>query len=185
MDVLETLAQADDATRRTLRENQRHGSKQPEHKFFFSQLGYYKGSTRAFYETDWRRRKRDAEKMGSSEFAGKRGRYEEKGGGKQVGSFFDYSSDNEKIKACYGNYNFWSWLRYWFLDTENQVQLMLIDKGYYDYDYSEPSEDYKFIKQAAKTDDELMSKLSKLGFGKAKKPNTAEELQRAVMKSKV
>ena len=48
-----------------------------------------------------------------------RGRYEEKGGGQQVGSLFAEATDNEKIKAIYGNYNLWSWLRYWFLDTEN------------------------------------------------------------------
>lgn len=45
------------------------------------------------------------------------------------------SSHNERIKYIYGNYNFWSWIRYWYLDTANQVTLILMDKGYYDYDY--------------------------------------------------
>lgn len=58
---------------------------------------------------------------------------------------------------------------------------MLIDKGYYDYDYEPLSADYKFIKQSAKTDDELIKKLSGLGFGVKKKPMSAEELQIVVM----
>lgn len=38
----------------------------------------------------------------------------------------------------YGDYGLWAWLRYWWLDTENYVTLMLADKGYHDYDYTEP-----------------------------------------------
>lgn len=38
----------------------------------------------------------------------------------------------------YGNYGLWAWLRYWWLDTENYVTLMLADKSYHDYDYTEP-----------------------------------------------
>ena len=70
--------------------------------------------------------------MGGGGGATAGGRYEEKGGGQQVGSFFSEATDNEKIKAIYGNYGFWSWLRYWWLDTENYVTFMLMDKGYYD-----------------------------------------------------
>lgn len=48
---------------------------------------------------------------------------------------FDVSAHNERIKAIYGNYCFWAWLKYWYIDSANLVQMMLIDKGYYDYDY--------------------------------------------------
>ncbi len=91
--------------------------------------------------------------MGKRIGADGRGRYEEKGGGQQVGSFFAEATDNEKIKAIYGNYGFWSWLRYWWLDTENHTSFMLMDKGFYDYDYSEP----KPRKPKRPTDTTLMS----------------------------
>ena len=42
------------------------------------------------------------------------------------------------MKAVYGNYGFWAWLRYWYLDTENYVTWMMLDKGFHDYDYTEP-----------------------------------------------
>jgi hypothetical protein len=66
-----------------------------------------------------------------------RGRFAEKGGGQQVGSAFSVSETDERIKALYGNYGFWSWLRYWYLDNSDKTLLMLMDKGYYDYDYAE------------------------------------------------
>lgn len=50
-------------------------------------------------------------------------------------------SDNDKIKHIYGNYNFWSWLRYWYLDSANYITLLLLDKGYYDYDYKTENHD--------------------------------------------
>ena len=111
------------------------------------------------------------------------GRYEEKGGGQQVGSLFAEATDNEKIKAVYGNYGFWAWLRYWFLDTENYVTFMLLDKGYYDYDYEKPSERTEAALTAAKSDDELEAKLRGMGLNvrPKKKTLTPEELQAEVM----
>lgn len=108
------------------------------------------------------------------------GRYEEKGGGQQVGSLFSEATDNEKITAIYGNYNLWSWLRYWFLDTENWVTFMLLDKGYYDYDYEAVKEKRKLTAE----DREIWSseKLNAiLGVKPKKKTLTAEELQAEVM----
>ncbi len=29
-------------------------------------------------------------------------------------------------------------MRYWYLDSADFITLMLVDKGYYDYDFSEP-----------------------------------------------
>ena len=112
-----------------------------------------------------------------------RGRYEEKGGGQQVGSLFAEATDNEKIKAIYGNYNLWSWLRYWFLDTENYVTFMLLDKSYYDYDYEKPSERTEAALTAVKSDDELEAKLRGIGLNvrPKKKILTPEELQAEVM----
>lgn len=95
-------------------------------------------STRALYETGWRKRQADARAKGEcGKYVG-RGRFAEKGGGQQIGSAFQASADNEKIKAIYGNYGFWAWLRYWYLDSADFITLMLVDKGYYDYDFSEP-----------------------------------------------
>ena len=96
------------------------------------------------------------------------GRYADKGG-QQVGCFFNESADNERIKGIYGNYNFWSWLRYWYLDTENHIMLMLLDKGYYDYDYEVPDAKTQAALTAVKSDDELLSKLKNMGFGVAPK----------------
>lgn len=78
----------------------------------------------------------------------------------------------------------WSWLRYWFLDTENYVTFMLFDKSYYDYDYEKPSERTEAALTAAKSDDELASHLKGMGFcvKPKKKTLTAEELQTEMMK---
>ena len=105
--------------------------------FFYRQLASYKLSTRALYEAGWRCRKAMARKKGEcGKYVG-RGRFAEKGGGQQVGSAFSVSETAERIKALYGNNSFWSWLRYWYLDNADKTLLMLIDKGYYDYDYAE------------------------------------------------
>ena len=111
------------------------------------------------------------------------GRYDSKGGGQQVGSFFDVSNDNERLKAIYGNYNLWSWLRYWIIDSENKVTMLLMDKSYYDYDYEKPSQKDEDALNAAKSDADITSKLKALGFGtRKKKPLTAEEIQKEVMR---
>lgn len=114
------------------------------------------------------------------------GRYEEKGGGQQVGSLFAEATDNEKIKAVYGNFGLWSWLRYWFLDTENYITFMLLDKSYYDYDYEKPSERTEAALTAATSDAELEAKLRGMGLNvrPKKKPLTPEELQAEVMAEK-
>ena len=111
------------------------------------------------------------------------GRYEEKGGGLQVGSLFAEATDNEKIIAVYGNNDFWSWLRYWFLDTENYVTFMLLDKGYYDYDYEKPNERTEAALTAVKSDDEIAARLRDMGLNvrPKKKTLTPEELQAEVM----
>lgn len=163
----------------------RSGGVESRNKFFFGQLGYIKTPSRAFYETSWRRRKANAETLGSSGAAIGRGRYEEKGGGQQVTSLFPESADNEKLKAIYGNFGLWSWLRYWFIDSENITTLMLMDKGYYDYDYSEPK-DHKTPTKKKRTHEQMQAMLTRMGFGELKKtgfsqPANAEELQNIAM----
>ena len=82
----------------------------------------------------------------------------------------------------YGNYNFWSWLRYWYLDSCNMVAMILIDKGYYDYDFEKAPEKKAPHKQ--RTPEELMEILVGFGFGhlKEKKPETTEEIQDYLIK---
>lgn len=87
------------------------------------------------------------------------------------------------MKAIYGNNGFWSWLRYWFLDTENYVTFMLLDKDYYDYDYEKPNDRTEAVLTAAKSDDEIAAKLRGMGLNvrSKKKPLTPEELRAEVM----
>ena len=112
------------------------------------------------------------------------GRYEEKGGGQQVGSLFAEATDNEKIKAIYGNYCFWSWLRYWHLDSADYITLLLMDKGYYDYDYEAVKEipKQKTYEETVKSDEEIRDILGRFGWGKQKL--SPEELQAEVMKER-
>ena len=60
---------------------------------------------------------------------------------------------------------------------------MLLDKGYYDYDYEKPSERTEAALTAAKSDDELEAKLRGMGLNvrPKKKTLTPEELQAEVM----
>lgn len=112
-------------------------AKRREQGFLFSQLGKIKASTRTLYESSWRSRQSKDAAWGERGEYGRSGRFAEKGG-QQVASAFQSSTGNEKIKAVYGNYGFWSWLRYWHLDGADFVLLMLMDKGYYDYQKMKP-----------------------------------------------
>lgn len=66
---------------------------------------------------------------------------------------------------------------------------MLIDKGYYDYDYSDPYDERKERLKALKpkSNAELQEKLSRMGFGnimakeKPSQPLTPDEMQRIAM----
>ena len=102
--------------------------------FFLGQLATLKAGTRTVYEAGWRRRQASARAAGERDKYVGPGRFGDKKG-RQISSAFEVSTHNERIKGIYGNYNFWSWLRYWYLDSANLVQLYLIDKGYYDYDF--------------------------------------------------
>ena len=59
--------------------------------------------------------------------------------------------------------------------------MMLIDKGYYDYDYQEPSKEKKVLMNSVKNDEELKLLLRHLGIEPNKKSETAEDLQRIAM----
>ena len=86
--------------------------------------------------------------------------------GRQVNSWFDVSAQNDKIKHIYGNYNFWSWFRYWYVDNVYKQTLMIIDKSYYDYDY-DPKQDNSvgILKSNNFSEEELQDRLAKLGIG--------------------
>ena len=157
------------------------GRKQQRRGFFLGQLANYKGSTRALYEAGWRRNQ-----AVSGEDGERSGRFERESG-QQVGSFFECSSDNDKIKHIYGNFGLWSWIRYWYLDTANQVTLMLIDKGYYDYDFKAVAKKQKQLlyEDTVKSEEETRSLLARFGIGTAsqKEPKDMdmEELQEYAM----
>lgn len=62
---------------------------------------------------------------------------------------------------------------------------MLMDKGYYDYDYSEPK-DHKTPTKKKRTHEQMQAMLTRMGFGELKKtgfsqPANAEELQNIAM----
>ncbi|MDE6649313.1 MAG: hypothetical protein K2K45_05235 [Muribaculaceae bacterium] len=170
--------------RSRLRHNQRYGSHRREQGFLFSQLGKLKASTRSLYDSGWRSRQAKNPSWGECGEYGREGRFGGKGG-QQVGSAFSFSSDNERIKGLYGNYNLWSWLRYWHLDSADYVNILLIDKGYYDYDFTEPPKPKPKLKK--KTTREVSSMLARFGFKtklhdvEKEKPMTAEEMQRIAM----
>lgn len=114
-----------------------------------------------------------------------RGRFAEKNG-QQVTSFFESSSDNEKIKHIYGNYGFWSWLRYWYIDTANQVTMMLVDKGYYDYDFEIKKDIVRqaLYEETVKDESEVRGLLARFGIGqkRSESEDSLEELQKMAMK---
>lgn len=58
-------------------------------------------------------------------------------------------------------------MRYWYLDGANHVTLLLVDKGYYDYDYERPSEKEKAA-HAVKNDDDLKLFLKNIGVKSVK-----------------
>ena len=67
----------------------------------------------------------------------------------------------------------WAWLRYWYLDTANIVNLYLIDRGYYDYDFEKVKKPI-LLEKTVKSDEEVSALMRKFGIGQ--KPS-AEELQ--------
>lgn len=58
-------------------------------------------------------------------------------------------------------------MRYWYIDSANFVTLMLIDKGYYDYDFEEPKRKKHSAPTKAKSDAETANMLSRFGVGTA------------------
>lgn len=67
------------------------------------------------------------------------------------------------------------------MDNADYVTLMLMDKGYYDYDFEAPKEiqKRKTYEESVKSDEELREILGRFGWGK--KPMSAEQLQSEVM----
>ena len=89
------------------------------------------------------------------------------------------SSDNERIKALYGDYCFWSWLRYWHLDSTDYITSVSIDKPYYDYDYEYVKPRQEFHEQSKERDERIMRKF---GFGRAGQDSRRESIQNIIRK---
>ena len=85
----------------------------------------------------------------------------------------------------YGDYCFWSWLRYWYIDSVNFVTLLLLDKGYFDYDFerSDIPTKYGSFDQTVKSEEDVQSMLAGFGFcgKKNKKPETIDEIQKHII----
>lgn len=96
---------------------------------------------------------------------------------------FGFSGHNERIKYVYGNYNFWSWLRYWYLDSCNLVSMIMVDKGYFDYDYERVESPIPVVnwEDTVKSDEEVADMLAMFGM-RPKKPQTLEEIQNHIIK---
>ena len=66
-------------------------------------------------------------------------------------------------------------MRYWYIDSANFVTLMLIDKGYYDYDFEEPKHKKQSALTKAKSDAETAKMLSRFGVGTAARSESATD----------
>lgn len=82
----------------------------------------------------------------------------------------------------YGEYNFWSWFRYWYLDSCNLVTMIQIDKGYFDYDYEKTEKPAPVInwEDTIKSDEEVHDILSIFGLG-GNKEKDDEYLQNYIL----
>lgn len=163
-------------------DDKRHGEHRREQGFLFGQLGKLKASTRALYGASWRERQAADATYGERGEHGKEGRFGDKSG-KYVGVVFEASSHEEKIKAIYGAVNLWAWLRYWHIESADNITLLLMDKGYYDYDYERPSREDIARKRAARSDAELESRIggSILGRLLRRREVDAEDIQREML----
>lgn len=99
---------------------------------------------------------------------------------------FAASEHNERIKHAYGNYNFWSWLRYWYIDSVNLVTLTLLDRSYYDYDFEKVEKQVRW-EDTVKTDEEVADMLAMFGMGpKAQqKPETLDDIQQYIIREEI
>ena len=79
----------------------------------------------------------------------------------------------------YGNYNFWSWFRYWYVDSCNLVTMILLDKGYFDYD-AQKAEKPVVWEDTVKSDEEVADMLAMFGIGQ-KRPETEEDIQKHIL----
>ena len=64
-------------------------------------------------------------------------------------------------------------MRYWYIDSDNYITFMLLDKGYYDYDYekTDPVGPVVNWEDTIKSEEEVADMLSIFGMGpKVNKP---------------
>ena len=86
----------------------------------------------------------------------------------------------------YGDYCFWSWFRYWYVDSANYVTMLLLDKGYYDYDHEAKEQEapIQLWEDTVKSDEEVRGILAGFGFSQftEKMPKTIDEIQEHIIK---
>lgn len=83
----------------------------------------------------------------------------------------------------YGNYCFWAWFRYWYLDSANYVTMILLDKGYFDYDFEKVDKPTPFVnwEDTIKSDEEVQGILKMFGVGSGAK-KSLEDIQSHIIK---
>lgn len=70
------------------------------------------------------------------------------------------------------------------MDSANYVTMLLLDKGYFDYDYEKQEKKGETVGRE-KTDEEIRNALAAFGIGQGpeeKKPETPEEVQEYILK---
>ena len=76
-------------------------------------------------------------------------------------------------------------MRYWYLDSCNVVNMILVDKSYFDYDHEKTEKPVPIVdwESTIKTDEEVHDLLSMFGLGGAcKKPDSLEDIQEHIIK---
>ena len=94
-----------------------------------------------------------------------------------------FSEHNERIKHIYGNFCFWAWLRYWYIDSVNKVTMILMDKSFYDYEYEKVESPTPFVdwEDTVKSEEEVEDMLKMFHIGQ-RKPETLEDIQNYIIK---
>ena len=67
-------------------------------------------------------------------------------------------------------------MRYWYIDSERMVTMMLIDKPYYDYDYKYYKSQAEDKDSELNTDEETHSILARFGIGTKKEEKDPSEM---------
>lgn len=84
------------------------------------------------------------------------------------------------IKEIYGNYNFWSWLKYHYIDSVVKQTIMLLDKTRIDYNYDKNNKDKVNKKRDKKQEEELANFNSMIGINYMTQEERATRLRNII-----